>query len=88
MDYVDRTFEGVTVPLDGNSYTNCTFRDVVLVFGGGDLHMANCDIDRFRFQFEGQLANGLHAIYQLFGTEGLIKIIRGFVDPAPGPVEI
>ena len=88
MEYFDRRFEGETVSLDGNSYTNCTFRDVILVFGGGDLHMTNCDIDRFRFQFEGQLANGLHAIYQLFGTEALLKIIRGFVEPSSEPVEI
>jgi hypothetical protein len=88
MEFFNERFEGVTVPLDGNAYTDCVFRDVLFVYGGGDLDMTNCDIDRFRFQFEGQLANGLHAIYQLFGTEGLMKIIRGFVEPSSEPVEI
>ena len=89
MDYVDQTFEGMTVELDGNSYENCTFRDVVFVFGGGDLKMTKCAIESFRFQFTGALANGLFALYQLFGTESLLTIIRGFTDPnAPRQVEL
>lgn len=88
MEYADRIFEGDTVSLDGNSYASCTFRNAVLRFGGGDLHMTSCDFDSVSFQFEGNLANGLYALHQLFGTEGLIKIIRGFVDPAPGMIEL
>lgn len=90
MDYKDQTFENVGVPLDGNSYENCTFRNVIFRFGGGDLVMKNCGMDRFSFIFEGPLSNGLYALHQLFGTEGLIQIIRGFVEPnkAGGEIEL
>ena len=46
--------------------------------------MKNCDIDRFSFRFGGALATGLFALYQLFGTEGLLQIIRGFTEPSEG----
>ena len=46
--------------------------------------MKNCAMDRFSFRFEGPLANGLFALYQLFGTEGLLQIIRGFLEPGNG----
>jgi hypothetical protein len=50
VDYKDQTFENVDVPLDGNSFENCTFRDVVFTFG----------------------------------TEALLQIIRGFLEPGDG----
>ena len=34
--------------------------------------------------FGGQLANGLYALYQLFGTEGMLQILRGFTEPGEG----
>ena len=88
VDYVDQTFENETVELDGNSFKNCTFRDVTFQFSGGDLKMENCGMDRFRFQFGGALANGLFAIHQLFGTEALLQIIRGFTEPADSQVDL
>ena len=84
MDYKDELFEGVTVDLDGNSYTDCTFKDVLFRYSGGDLEMSNVGIDRFRFQFGGDLARGLFALHQLFGKEGMLQIIRGFTEPAQG----
>jgi hypothetical protein len=88
VDYVDKTFEGETVQLDGNSFENCTFRDVTFHYSGGNLVMKNCGMDRFRFQFGGDLANGLFALYQLFGTEALLQIIRGFTEPTSPQVEL
>lgn len=85
MDYVDRTFDnGEVVVLDGNSFTNCTFRNAVLNFAGRSLQMSNCHFERFSMQFGGDLANGLFALYQLFGQEGMIAIIRGFTEPPSG----
>jgi hypothetical protein len=84
VDYKDQTFENTTVELDGNSFENCDFDNVVFHFSGGDLNMENCNINRFSFQFGGQLANGLYALYQLFGTEGMLQILRGFTDPGEG----
>jgi hypothetical protein len=88
VDYKNENFEGVTVDLDGNSFKDCTFRDVTFKYAGGDLTMENCGMDRFRFQFDGALANGLFALYQLFGTEALIQIIRGFTDPADSQEDV
>jgi hypothetical protein len=81
MEFADRTFDGDEIVLDGNSYRNCTFRNVTFVFGGGQLTMSDCNIDSFAFRFTGDLANGLFALYQLFGADGMIQILRGFVDP-------
>jgi hypothetical protein len=88
VDYKNENFEGVTVDLDGNSFKDCTFRDVTFKYAGGDLTMENCGMVRFRFQFDGALANGLFALYQLFGTEALIQIIRGFTDPADSQEDV
>lgn len=89
MDYKNELFDSVEVVLDGNSYEHCTFTNVIFRFGGGDLVMKNCGMDRFSFQFDGALSNGLYALYQLFGTEGMLQIIRGFLEPsASGEVEL
>ena len=84
MDYKDQSFENTTVELDGNNFENCKFDNVVFQYAGGDLNMRNCDMNRFSFQFGGALANGLFALYQLFGTEGMLQILRGFTEPDKG----
>ncbi len=84
MDHVNQIFESTTVSLDGNSYTGCSFRDVTFVYAGGPVEMANCGMDRFSFQFDGDLARGLFTLYQLFGTEGMLAILRGFTEPGAG----
>ena len=68
--------------------STCVFRNVIFHYSGGDLVMKNCDIDRFSFRFGGALATGLFALYQLFGTEGLLQIIRGFTEPSKGEIEL
>jgi hypothetical protein len=84
MDFQDRTFEGGTVELDGNRFTNCTFRNVTLKYAGKAIEMADCRMEAFSFQFDGDLAQGLFTLYQLFGTEGMLRIIRGFTEPGQG----
>ena len=80
-DYVNETFEG-EVELDGNTYRNCTFDKVTFIYGGGTLNMDNCQFGEFGFFFKDQLANGLFALYQLFGKEGLLNLIGALVDRA------
>lgn len=88
-EYENELFDGVTVTLDGNSYRNCTFTNVLFHYSGGPVEMDNCGMDRFSFQFGGDLAQGLFTLYQLFGTEGMLQILRGFTDPdAGGEVEL
>jgi hypothetical protein len=86
MEHIGQRFENTTVVLDGNSFRDCSFRDVVFRYGGGELVMSRCEMDRFSFQFDGNLAQGLFALYQLFGTDGMLKIIRGFTDPGPDQI--
>jgi len=88
VDYKDQTFEDTTVELDSNSFENCIFNNVALHYSGGELTMKNCNFDRFSFRFGGALANGLFALYQLFGTEGMLQIIRGFTEPTEGEIEL
>ena len=87
MDFENETLRGEVI-LDGNNYKNCTFEQVQFVYGGGTLNMDNCFMNEFSWRFTGDLANGLFALHQLFGTEGLLTIIRGFVEPKPGVVEL
>jgi hypothetical protein len=91
MEFANQTFGGEEVVLDGNSFRNCTFRGATLVFGGGPLLMSECAIESVSFRFTGDFANGLFALHQLFGADGLIQIVRGFVDPPAsdrGPIEL
>lgn len=85
MHYENRVFERETVKLDGNSFTRCTFREAVIVYGGGELTMANCAFESFSIKVEGDLARGLDNLHQLFGTEILLKIIQGIVAPPHEP---
>lgn len=84
MEYIDQKFEGVTVVLDGNSYRDCSFLNVLFQYAGGPVEMSGCVMDRISFQFGGDLAQGLFTLYQLFGTEGMLTILRGFTEPSAG----
>jgi hypothetical protein len=88
MEYANERFEDVTVTLDGNVFRNCSFNNVLLHYSGGSLEMSDCSLDRFSFQFGGDLAQGLNTLYQLFGTEGMLQILRGFTEPGQGEVEL
>jgi hypothetical protein len=88
LEYIDQKFEDVVLSLDGNTYRRCSFNNVVFQYAGGPLEMSDCTMDRIRFQFGGDLAQGLHTLYQLFGTEGMLTILRGFTEPKPGDTPI
>lgn len=83
MDYVDQVFEGGTVSLDGNNYTRCTFRNVVLKYAGGPLEVDACTMERFAFQFDGDLARGLHSLHQILGTERMLTMLRNRAEGRP-----
>lgn len=89
MQNEKQVFDGVTVELDGNSFIGCTFRNVIFKYAGGDVEMSECIIESFQFQFDGALATGLFTLYQLFGTDGMLKVIEGFTRPmGDGPIVI
>ncbi len=86
MDYENETFTGGTISLDGNTYRNCTLQNCVLKYAGGPLTLVDCKLDMFTFVFDGDLARGLDSLHQLFGTEGMLQIIRGFTVPPTGEI--
>lgn len=88
MDYDNQRFENTEVVLDGNVFRNCSFNDVTFDYSGGPVDMVACNVDRFSMKFGGDLAQGLFMLYQLFGTEGMLQIIRGFTEPTSGEIQI
>lgn len=88
MEYDKQRFENVEIVLDGNVFRNCTFNEVIFVYSGGPVDMVDCGIERFSMRFDGDLAQGLFTLYQLFGTEGMLQVIRGFTQPAEGEIQI
>ena len=88
MHYENQHFDQTHVDLDGNSFTNCRFTNVVFRYAGGPLDMTDCSMDRFSWQFGGDLARGLHALHQLYGTDLMLTILRGFTDPVEGEIQI
>lgn len=81
MHHENENFEGTTVVLDNNSFRKCVFNNVTFDYSGGPVEMESCSIQRFSLKFGGDLAQGLFTLYQLFGTEGTLQLIRGFTEP-------
>ena len=81
MEYIDQTFEGGSMTLDGHTFRNCTFKDVITRFDGGEVVMENCSMSNPRVQIGGDLARGIVILNDLFGTDELVKMVRNVVDP-------
>lgn len=48
------------IDLDGNTYVNCQFRDVMVVYAGGiPPEFQNCTFQETKFTFEGPAGNTL-----------------------------
>ena len=88
MKYADQRFEGVEVVLDDNEFVNCTFHDVTFVLSGKAVDMKNCNLNQFRFILDGDLGRGLDTLHQLFGTKGMLEIVRGFAEPGERTVQL
>lgn len=83
MDFVGKAFSKETVVLDDNTFTDCTFEDVVLEYSGGVFHMSGCSLKNFRFHLDGNLARGLGAMHQLAKLAGP-KEVKKLVDFVSG----
>lgn len=88
MEFVDKHFRNETVVLDNNSFRGCSFLDVVFEYSGKPVEISECGMDRISFKFGGDLATGLFTLYQLFGTDGMLKILRGFTEPSQGEIAL
>ena len=81
MEYIDQTFEGGHMTLDGHVFRNCRFNNVITRFEGGEVVMENCSMSIPRVQLGGDLARGLVTLNDLFGTEELLAMVRNVVNP-------
>lgn len=50
-------FEGTTVVLDGNEYTECEFHNSKIVLTRGNFSLRKCTFNRCEFEFGGEAAN-------------------------------
>ncbi len=51
------TFQGATVVLDGNEYSNCKFLNSRIVVTRGNFSLKNCAFDGCNFEFGGEAEN-------------------------------
>lgn len=57
MRYENRTFDGETVRLDDCSFSNCHFKNCVLLFAGGGFEAENLQITDSTLKMEGAAQN-------------------------------
>ncbi|HEX8450770.1 MAG TPA: hypothetical protein VF647_01670 [Longimicrobium sp.] len=87
MNIENQAFQDERVVLDGNSYTNCTFRRCVLVYSAtAEMSLTNCNFEMVEWEFDGPAArvlSFLHATYQngRDGEEFVRAIFRNFKKP-------
>lgn len=96
MQFEGAVFRNQAVELDGARFDNCTFDNVVLVYGGGPLHLAGCTFTGgIAWRFVGDLGRGLAAIGQLYADKQAVglKAVVDAMFPAkatapPTPIEM
>lgn len=73
----DETFEDATVDLDGETFENCTFRNVTLAYSGGEPPVLDgCKFEEFTFDFRGAASNTALFMRALSEAPGGDDIIR------------
>jgi hypothetical protein len=77
-------FNHETVPLDGESFTGCEFRDCRLVYAGGEpANFTDCRFENCEWKQEGAAAHTLAHLKQMWAAgakapvQALIKEITG-----------
>lgn len=72
-DFRNQVLQG-RQPLDGNSFTDCEFKDAQLVYGGGaHPQLVNCRFTASRFVFEGEAANTMNLLRGMLRPESNLR---------------
>ncbi|QHL90434.1 hypothetical protein GVO57_05755 [Sphingomonas changnyeongensis] len=80
LDHHETLFEDRLVRLDGGRFERCIFRNVVLEYGGGPVHLSGCRFEgAVRWQFTGDLGRGLVALGRLYADRQAIGL-KAVVD--------
>lgn len=78
------TFVGQTIPLDGDMYKQCEFRQCTLVYSGGELPgFQNCNFYDVTWKFEGaaeRTLSFLSLFYHGMGEVGPPIVEKTFAD--------
>lgn len=79
MEFVSKNFRNETVQLDGNSFENCVFDDVVFNYAGGMVSFSRCTFKRVLWAMDGDLGRGLRTLGLLLADrpEIAIRIVQG-----------
>lgn len=71
MDYINRPFDGETIELDRNTYTNCTFKNCTIVYRAeADLHLDRVTVSRSRWIIGGAARRTLRFLTMLYAHGG------------------
>ena len=65
MDHVREAFANVTIDIDGNSYLECQFDNVVFRYAGGPIAFTANTVRNGRFEFVGDFGRALNSIRQM-----------------------
>ncbi len=79
MEHVGETFRSCRVRLDGQTYVECTFDDVVFEYAGGKVSLDRNTITNCRVDLDGDLARGIEFMRIWAHTEGP-KGVKKLVD--------
>jgi hypothetical protein len=66
--YNDRTFENEMVRLDDGAFYRCRFADCHLLYGGGEVVLQECRIERCQVHFYGPAARTMSLLPPLGWT--------------------
>ena len=81
MDHNNQTFENVRVVADGDSFTDCTFRNVIIEFAGGTTGFTRCGFEEEKWEFGGDLGLGLVTLARLYANDPdrILVAIEGLI---------
>jgi len=75
--FVDCTFQGTTVVLDGNEYLRCQFLQARIVLTRGNFSLRECKFDGCHFEFGGEAANIKEVLMGIIGSQQQPKTPSG-----------
>ncbi|MCC5869264.1 MAG: hypothetical protein JJU27_12195 [Gammaproteobacteria bacterium] len=71
--YRKNTFEGGRVEIDGHTFEENTFRNCVLVYGGGPLHFSGNKLIDVRWEFVDSAARTLALLSSFYRSGGVSR---------------
>jgi hypothetical protein len=83
VEYRDIDFVQREVPLDGNTFTGCTFRNCLLIYSGGDVDMsANRLKQNIKWRFEGPASATFKLLSAIYNDsrEGGKELVEEFFE--------